>query len=189
MNTQWRAGRLLAVVALALAAGWPRAPQPSITTTACPDPVVIETGGETLVGAHPSPLRVLLCASAALEVITRFCPPIAPIHPGDHLRLRLDHLRCALHPTPLTAAHRLRLGERLDLNHATGSDLQAIPGIGPRTAEAIVQGRPWRRVDDLIQIRGIGPRRLARYRDHLRAGPPRPLVPSSLPAASSPRRP
>lgn len=188
MNTHWRTGRLLAVVLLALGAGWPTAPQPPIAATTCVDPVVIETD-DAHAGARSSPLRILLCGSAALEVITRICPPTAPIHSGDHLRPQLDHLRCALHPTPLTAAHRLRLGQPLDLNHATRSDLQAIPGIGPRTAEAIVQGRPWRRVDDLMQIRGIGPRRLARYRDHLTAEPPRPLAPSSLPAASSPRRP
>ncbi|MEZ4435154.1 MAG: helix-hairpin-helix domain-containing protein [bacterium] len=182
MNTHWRTGRLLVVALMALAAGWPAPPRPPVTRPACTAPVALDHG--------PRAPRRELCG-APLEALTRLCPPTAPIRPGDRLRPRLDGPRCRLDPSPLPAPTRLRLGVRLDLNTATARELTAIPGVGPRTADAIVRGRPWARVDDLIRIRGIGPRRLARYRDRLTASrpPPPPRAPSSPPAASSPRRP
>lgn len=183
MNTHWRTGRLLAVVSIALAAGWPTTPRPPVVAPACERGVVLDPG--------PRSARRLVCG-AALEALTRLCPARAPIGPGDRLHARLDGPRCLLEPTPLPPTAHLRLGGRLDINTATASALERVPGIGPRTAAAIVRGRPWRRLGDLDQIRGIGPRRLARFRAALTASrppPPPPRAPSSPPAASSPRRP
>ena len=67
--------------------------------------------------------------------------------------------------------------ERVDLNSATAAELEALPGIGPRTAELIVQYRqeqPFTRVEDLMNIRGIGERTFLRLRPLVRvddAGP------------------
>ncbi len=53
---------------------------------------------------------------------------------------------------------------RLDLNRATLDELVALPGIGPRRAEAIVKLRQERgqfdRIDDLLSVRGIGEKTL-----------------------------
>lgn len=52
----------------------------------------------------------------------------------------------------------------LDLNTATAEQLDALPGVGPATAAAIVDYRrqhgPFRSVDGLLQVRGIGPAKL-----------------------------
>ena len=57
----------------------------------------------------------------------------------------------------------------VDLNTATAAQLDALPGIGPATAAAIVQDRdatgPFTSVDDLTRVRGIGPSKLAQLRD------------------------
>lgn len=61
----------------------------------------------------------------------------------------------------------------LDPNTATRDELEALPGIGPTLALRIVEGRslrPYRRVDDLRRVRGIGERTLARLRERLRVG-------------------
>lgn len=61
---------------------------------------------------------------------------------------------------------------RIDLNTASAGELDALPGIGPQTAEAIVEHRtrngPFLAVDELLDVRGIGPAKLAALRDRVR---------------------
>jgi len=56
----------------------------------------------------------------------------------------------------------------VDLNSATAEQLDALPGIGPVTAQKIVDYRqahgPFRSVDDLDAIPGIGPARIENLR-------------------------
>ena len=44
----------------------------------------------------------------------------------------------------------------MNLNTASQAELEALPGIGPALAKAIIAGRPYRSVDDLQRVRGIG---------------------------------
>ena len=53
---------------------------------------------------------------------------------------------------------------RVNLNTATADELRQLPGIGPALAAAIIAARPFDSVDDLLRVRGIGPRRLAALR-------------------------
>lgn len=63
-------------------------------------------------------------------------------------------------------------GGPLDLNTATAAQLEALPGIGPVTAAAIVAWRDrngaFASVDQLGEVDGIGPARLQRLRDQVR---------------------
>lgn len=60
----------------------------------------------------------------------------------------------------------------LDLNTATIDQLDALPGVGPATARAIVDWRtehgPFTRVQDLLEVRGIGEAKLAALRPKVR---------------------
>jgi DNA uptake protein ComE-like DNA-binding protein len=58
----------------------------------------------------------------------------------------------------------------LDLNTATEKELQSIKGIGPVLAGRIIAGRPYRRVDDLLKVKGIGPKRLKKFRPYFIIG-------------------
>ena len=66
----------------------------------------------------------------------------------------------------------------LNLNIATADQLAQLPGIGPKTAEAIVKFRkasgPFRRVEDLLAIRGISRRKLDAIRPYVIVGTPSP---------------
>ncbi len=57
----------------------------------------------------------------------------------------------------------------LDLNSATAEQLDSLPGVGPSTAAAIIGYRdshgPFRSVDELDEVRGIGPAKLEQLRE------------------------
>jgi len=67
-------------------------------------------------------------------------------------------------------------GGLLDLNRASAADLEQLPGIGPAKAKAIVEHRerygPFRSVDDLLNVKGIGPKLLERVRPLVTTGEP-----------------
>jgi competence protein ComEA len=52
----------------------------------------------------------------------------------------------------------------VNVNTATAVELEALPGIGPATAAAIVAHRethgPFQNIDQLADVRGIGPAKL-----------------------------
>jgi len=62
----------------------------------------------------------------------------------------------------------------VDLNRASADDLVGLPGVGPVLARRIVEARRERgtfhRIEDLLTVRGIGPRLLERLRPHVRLG-------------------
>lgn len=63
----------------------------------------------------------------------------------------------------------------LDLNTATVKELEQLPGVGPTTAKAIVdfrsKGGRFRRVTDLLVIRGISEAKLKKMRPYITVGP------------------
>lgn len=58
---------------------------------------------------------------------------------------------------------------KLNVNTATAEELDTLPGVGPSTAGAIIAYReqhgPFQSVDDLLNVRGIGPAKLDAIRD------------------------
>lgn len=112
--------------------------------------------------------------SLAARVAERLDPPLpgaealaGALPPGDPragwyaagLELRDELARAGAPPEPI------------DPNVATRADWDRLPGVGPRTAVAIVDHRarhgPFRRPEDLLAVRGIGPVRLERLRPWL----------------------
>ena len=60
---------------------------------------------------------------------------------------------------------------RVDLNRATASDLETLPGIGPKLAHRVIEHRtshgPFKRVEDLRQVKGIGHKKFDQLRSHV----------------------
>ena len=61
------------------------------------------------------------------------------------------------------------IARRVNLNTATAAELELLPGIGPALAQRIVADReyrgPFRSLNDLDRVSGIGPRLIERLRD------------------------
>jgi comEA protein len=78
----------------------------------------------------------------------------------------------------------------VNLNTATSEELQQVPGIGPATAEKILQMRKsygaFKSVDDLLAIRGLGTKRLEKMRKYLTVGKPAAAKPTTPSAKSTP---
>ncbi len=71
----------------------------------------------------------------------------------------------------MSAFHKVTLGIPVFLNGETAEGLTAIPGIGPKTADAIVRERARRggfsRLEDLEAVHGIGPKTLEKIAPYL----------------------
>lgn len=63
----------------------------------------------------------------------------------------------------------------VDVNRADASELSLLPGIGPALAERVIQRRqiqPFRYVEELREVVGIGPKTLDRLRPLVLCGRP-----------------
>src|SRR6266478_7195325 len=78
----------------------------------------------------------------------------------------------------------------VNLNTATSEELQPVPGIGPATSDKILQMRKsygtFKSVDDLLAIRGLGPKWLEKMRKYLIVGKPAAAKPTTPSAKSTP---
>lgn len=89
----------------------------------------------------------------------------APVHDGDQVLVpgpaQIED------PIPDSAGDG-----SLSLNRATASELEALPGVGPVLAQRIVAHRtekgPFKQVEDLLDVPGIGEAKLASLRDLVR---------------------
>ncbi len=94
----------------------------------------------------------------------------------DHLSRLVLCLCCAmLLVFPLCAAAKKKLpAHPIDLNTATLKQLEELPGVGPSTAQAILNFReksgPFKSVNDLLVIPRISKRKLDKMRPYITIG-------------------
>lgn len=71
-----------------------------------------------------------------------------------------------------TAARKAIPVGKVDVNRAGEEELSGIPGIGPKTARALIEARRarggFKKLEDLLEVKGIGERKLERMAPHLR---------------------
>jgi competence ComEA-like helix-hairpin-helix protein len=100
-------------------------------------------------------------------------------------RIPLAILALILASVPTVFAKKKPPAHPININTANVSDLQQVPGIGPSTAQKILDTRKsygaFKSVDDLLAIKGIGPKRLEKMRKYLTVGKPLSKKQSSAP--------
>jgi competence protein ComEA len=74
----------------------------------------------------------------------------------------------SLNQTKTGAGHH----KQININRATVTELKTLPGVGEATAQRIVEYRtknpPFRRIEELLIIRGISRNRLEQIRNRIR---------------------
>jgi competence protein ComEA len=95
---------------------------------------------------------------------------------------------------PALSATKKPLGpaDRIDLNRAGITELMRLPGVGEKRAAAIVAARtkqPFQKPEDVLVVKGIGPKWLAKVRANVVVGPAGQVARGAAPAAPTPRAP
>jgi len=79
-----------------------------------------------------------------------------------------------LQPVEISRLPESRYAYRLDMNQATWVEWAQLDGIGETLAQRIVDDRiqrgPFRTIDDLLRVKGIGPKKLEQIRSWLEVG-------------------
>jgi competence ComEA-like helix-hairpin-helix protein len=123
----------------------------------------------------PPTLREIWAKAGALGTPSN---PDKPIASGSRVEVKPDG---GYDVSTMSGAQLVTLGLPIDLNRATAADLDAIPGLGPALAQRIVDFRqahgPFKQVDDLRAVSGIGPQNLEKLQPYLGLGGPEGAAP------------
>jgi competence protein ComEC len=117
---------------------------------------------------HPHPETIAL--------LQREHIPLKRTDESGTIAIRSDGRRPeVVEPRDVTATRSVPAGDSgpraalVNVNTATEDQLKELPGVGPALARRIIAGRPYRTVNDLIEVEGIGEKKLAELRPRVTA--------------------
>ena len=55
----------------------------------------------------------------------------------------------------------------MNINTASKEQLDALPEIGPVKAQTIIDGRPYKKIEDIMKVKGIKQGTFDKIRDHI----------------------
>ena len=98
-------------------------------------------------------------------------PVEPPFNSGSYVEIRNNQKETSLRIGEMSAFYRTTLGIPISINTESTYGLVSLPGIGFRTAEAIVEERTrrggFKKLSDIQSIRGIGPALYRKIRPYL----------------------
>jgi competence protein ComEA len=101
----------------------------------------------------------------------RFGTPGSALNTGMRVELQESKRDSPLSITSMGSRERLVLGIPIELNQAGAADLAMIPGISQALSHRIVEFReihgPFKAWHELRRVKGIGPKKVQRFRSYL----------------------
>jgi len=73
---------------------------------------------------------------------------------------------------PPASAVKLASGQKVNINTASKEQLESVAGIGPAKAQAIIDGRPYQKTEDIMKVKGIRQEEFDKIKDLIFAGEP-----------------
>ena len=134
--------------------------EPTIVSPASVAPVAPDTAD----AAPPAQTVAQPVAETVGRLVTQ--PPAHAEHAADATTLRRGELAAAGRAAAGRAAAG-RAAAGVSVNHATVDEIAAVKGMSRKVAELIVKGRPYGSLDALVNVRGMGPKLLAKLRSYL----------------------
>jgi competence ComEA-like helix-hairpin-helix protein len=117
------------------------------------------------------------------------CPLFLKWKSGVRLRSAIALCCLIFLPALSTCAKKKPPDHPIDLNVANIKELEELPGVGPTTAQAIINFREKsgriKRVEDLLVIRGISEAKLQKMRPYLTVGAPPPQKSAAAPSSAT----
>ena len=55
----------------------------------------------------------------------------------------------------------------ISINSASSEQLQSLTGVGPSTAQKIIDGRPYEKIEDILNVSGIGQATYGKFKDQI----------------------
>jgi competence ComEA-like helix-hairpin-helix protein len=88
--------------------------------------------------------------------------------PEERMQARAEEAEIAV----AQKGKRAEGGKPIDPNKAARDELMELPGIGEKTADAIIEARPFKSIDELSKVQGLGPKSLEKLKPFLEIGAP-----------------
>jgi competence protein ComEA len=80
--------------------------------------------------------------------------------------------------SPARSAAKPAVASVVNINTASAADLEALPGIGAKTAARIIEHRqkngPFKKVEELMNVRGVGEKNFLKLKPQLSIGAVKP---------------
>ncbi len=110
---------------------------------------------ESLPGIGPKKAEAIIAARpySRIEEITRATGIGPKIYEALKDKITVDKETVSAPPAPT-----LVTPAKININTASQSQLESLPGIGPKRAEAIIAARPYSRIEEITRATGIGPK-------------------------------